>query len=83
MKLATPRALESRFGARVSLHTFRWGAHIKLRKPGGRWFHLVVRWHRGSALGQTKARRALWIGWWRSEKFPVFPQQARDEERAA
>jgi len=51
---------------RVSLHTFRWGIHFKMRMRD-HWFHAIAKVARGSAFGE-KRRRQLWIGWFRSYK---------------
>ena len=67
MNLKTPRRWEQRWGYRESLHAFKWGVHYKLR-VGTRWQHFVVKLYRGSAFGQTKGRRQVYVGWWTAEK---------------
>lgn len=67
MRVGTGPYLERRLGVRASVHTYRWGFHIKLRR-GATWRHFIVKTRRGAVFGKERARGEIWVGWWSSRK---------------
>lgn len=61
MRIGTPTVSR----ARIGLHFFRWGWHLKLRS-GTRFRHVIFKIRKVSRYGGVSGRE-LWLGWWMSE----------------